>query len=81
MINKIAKKLAIKNNVIFVHAAGNDSKNVDVEPNFPDDNVDFVEISDTYIRVGALAPSYGTKMIAGFSSYQKFMDELDELDK
>ncbi|MFC7446121.1 S8 family peptidase [Mesoflavibacter profundi] len=64
-----AIKYASDNNVIFVHAAGNDSKNVDVEPNFPDDNVDFVEISDTYIRVGALAPSYGTKMIAGFSNY------------
>lgn len=62
---------AAKNDVIFVHAAGNDSKDVDTEPNFPDDNVDFVEISDTYIRVGALAPSYGSKMVAGFSNYGK----------
>ena len=64
-----AIKYASDKNVIFVHAAGNDSKDVDVEPNFPDDNVNFVEISDTYIRVGALAPSYGTKMIASFSNY------------
>ncbi|AUS05178.1 S8 family peptidase [Pseudotamlana carrageenivorans] len=62
---------AAKNDVIFVHAAGNDSKDVDTEPNFPDDNVNGKEISDTYIRVGALAPSYGSKMVAGFSNYGK----------
>ncbi|MBU2949662.1 S8 family peptidase [Tamlana agarivorans] len=62
---------ASKNDVIFVHAAGNDSKDVDTEPNFPDDNVNYVEVSDTYIRVGALAPTYGSKMVAGFSNYGK----------
>ncbi len=66
-----AIKYASDNNVIFVHAAGNSSENVDIAPNFPDDNVDYVEISNTYIRVGALAPSYGTKMVAGFSNYGK----------
>jgi subtilisin family serine protease len=60
---------ASKNDVIFVHAAGNDSKNVDVEPNFPDDNVNGQEISDSYIRVGALAPKYGSGLLAGFSNY------------
>ncbi|GGD17556.1 S8 family peptidase [Hyunsoonleella pacifica] len=60
---------ASKNDVVFVHAAGNDSKNVDVEPNFPDDNVNGQEISDTYIRVGALAPKYGSGLLAGFSNY------------
>lgn len=60
-----------KKDVIFVHAAGNDSKNVDKEPNFPDDNVNGVEVSDTYIRVGALAPKYGSGMVAGFSNYGK----------
>ncbi|GAA4234153.1 S8 family peptidase [Postechiella marina] len=62
---------ASKNDVVFVHAAGNDSKNVDVEPNFPDDNVNGQEISDTYIRVGALAPKYGSGLLAGFSNYGK----------
>jgi len=57
--------------VVFVHAAGNDSKNVDNEPNFPDDNVNFVEVSNTYIRVGSLAPKYGSKMVSGFSNYGK----------
>ncbi len=66
-----AIKYASDKGVIFVHAAGNDSKNVDTEPNFPDDNVNYVEVGNTYIRVGALAPSYGSKMVAGFSNFGK----------
>lgn len=57
--------------VLFVHAAGNDSKNVDVEPNFPDDNVNGVEVSNTYIRVGALSPKYGSNLVANFSNFGK----------
>ncbi len=62
---------AAKNDVLFVHAAGNDSKDVDAKPNYPDDNVNGQEISNTYIRVGALAPKYGSNMIATFSNYGK----------
>ncbi|KJD34046.1 peptidase S8 [Tamlana nanhaiensis] len=62
---------ASEKDVIFVHAAGNDSKNVDTEPNFPDDNINGEEVSNTYIRVGALAPKYGSNMVAGFSNYGK----------
>lgn len=66
-----AIKYASDNDVIFVHAAGNDSKDVDVEPNFPDDNVNFEEISNTYIRVGSLTSKYGSKMVSSFSNYGK----------
>ncbi len=66
-----AIKYASDNDVVFVHAAGNSSENVDVEPNFPDDNVNFVEVSDTYIRVGSLTSKYGSKMVSGFSNYGK----------
>jgi len=66
-----AIKYASDNNVIFVHAAGNSAEDVDTAPNFPDDNVNYVEVGNTYIRVGALAPKYGTNMIAGFSNYGK----------
>lgn len=60
------------NDVVFVHAAGNDSKNIDKEPNFPDDNVNNgPEVSGSYITVGALAPKYGSEMVAGFSNYGK----------
>ncbi len=61
-----------KNDVVFVHAAGNDSKNIDKEANFPEDNVNNgPEVSDSYITVGALAPKYGSEMVAGFSNYGK----------
>ncbi len=66
-----AIKYASDNNVIFVHAAGNSGEDVDTEPNFPDDNVNYVEVSNTYIRVGALAPKYGSDMVASFSNYGK----------
>jgi subtilisin family serine protease len=62
---------ASEKDVVFVHAAGNDSNNIDVEPNFPDDNIDGKEISNTYIRVGSLAPKYGSNMVSVFSNYGK----------
>lgn len=60
-----------RKDVVFVHAAGNDSKNVDTEPNFPDDNINGKEVSNNYIRVGALAPKYGSSILASFSNYGK----------
>lgn len=62
---------ASEKDVVFVHAAGNDGADVDVVPNFPDDNINFAEISNSYIRVGALEPKYGTGILAGFSNYGK----------
>ncbi len=60
------------NDVVFVHAAGNDSKNIDVEPNYPDDNVNNgPEVSNSYITVGALSPKYGSDMVAVFSNFGK----------
>ncbi|NRA92602.1 MAG: S8 family serine peptidase, partial [Psychroserpens sp.] len=64
-----AIKYAADKDVLIVHAAGNDSKDIDVEPNFPADNINGQEIADNYISVGALAPIYGSKMVASFSNY------------
>ncbi|WP_296383418.1 S8 family peptidase [Winogradskyella sp.] len=66
-----AIKYASDNDVVFVHAAGNDSDNIDVKPNFPDDNINFIEVSNSYIRVGSLTSKYGSKMVSGFSNYGK----------
>ena len=63
---------ADKKDVVFVHAAGNDSNNIDVEKNYPDDNLNGgPEVSNSYIRVGALAPKYGSNLAASFSNYGK----------
>ena len=67
-----AIKYAASKDVLFVHAAGNDGANLDDpnEPNFPNDQVNNgPEISDNVITVGALAPKYGSDMLATFSNY------------
>ena len=66
-----AIKYASDNNVLFVHAAGNDSKDVDKGANYPDDNTGGAEISNTYIRVGAIGEKYGSGIVARFSNYGK----------
>ncbi len=67
-----AQAYASKKGVIFVHAAGNSGENVDVSPNFPDDNVNNgPEVSETTITVGALESKYGSEIVANFSNYGK----------
>ncbi|WP_273568618.1 S8 family peptidase [Maribacter halichondriae] len=70
-----AIKYAAKNDVLIVHAAGNEGDNIDDtgNPNFPNDHMqkNTPEISDNVITVGALAPKYGSEMVAVFSNYGK----------
>ena len=62
---------AARKDVLFVHAAGNDGKNVnpDEYPNYPNDFKNGKEISDNTITVGASSWNYSENNITSFSNY------------
>jgi subtilisin family serine protease len=65
-----ALKYAAEKDVLVIFAAGNDSKDLDVINKYPSDSYDgAAEISNNVLIIGALAPEYGTKMVAEFSNY------------
>lgn len=67
-----AIKYAEKKDVLIVHAAGNDAKDIDVENNYPNDSDDKkTEFADNVITVGALNYEYGTNVVADFSNFGK----------
>lgn len=56
--------------VLLVHGAGNDGKNVDVEPNFPCDRVEGNEITN-WLEIGASSWKTKKYITADFSNYGK----------
>ncbi|HMB63792.1 MAG TPA: S8 family serine peptidase, partial [Eudoraea sp.] len=70
-----ALRYAAANDVLIVHASGNDGENIDdpKNPGFPNDhgNHEGGEIVDNVIEVGALEPKYGSEMVAEYSNYGK----------
>ena len=67
-----AIKYAAEKDVLIVHAAGNDGKNIDMASNFPNDSEDSItEYSDNLITIGASNFMYNEKLPAGFSNYGK----------
>ena len=67
-----AIKYAESKDVLIVHAAGNDAKDIDVANNYPNDSDDKkTEFADNLITIGALNYEYGKKVVAGFSNFGK----------
>jgi subtilisin family serine protease len=67
-----AIKYAEKKDVLIVHAAGNDGKDIDYNDNFPNDSDDKInEFADNMITIGALNFEYGDKVVANFSNFGK----------
>lgn len=65
-----AIEYAVNKGVLFVHAAGNDSKNIDIENNFP--NVkNSGKSAKAWIEVGASSWKTGVSLPAVFSNYGK----------
>lgn len=67
-----AIKYAEKHDVLLVHAAGNDHKDIDSSDNWPNDSEDkIVEFADNVITVGALSVNTDKNLPATFSNYGK----------
>ena len=67
-----AIRYAAEKDVVIVHAAGNDGADLDVVYNYPNDQVNNgPEISNSFITVGSLDSTYGSKMVSSFSNFGK----------
>ncbi|MGB3800134.1 MAG: S8 family peptidase [Lewinella sp.] len=67
-----AMKYAQKNDVLLVHAAGNDGKELTLENNYPNDTYQGRRrTGKTWIEVGAAGSAYDESLAASFSNYNK----------
>jgi cell wall-associated protease len=69
-----AVRYAAKNDVLLVHAAGNDGKEVKFDNNFPNDKYEKRKLfgpkmAENWIEVGAIGPEMDETMTASFSNY------------
>ena len=65
-----AFKYADENGVLLIHAAGNDAKDIDVEPNYPTSMYSFqTEPLDHFVTIGASTRHEGEALVASFSNF------------
>ena len=70
-----AVKYAEKKGVLLIHAAGNDSENIDKEKNFPTRNYLNGKAAKNWLEVGASAWGTDESFVASFSNYgKKYVD-------
>ena len=67
---------AQQHNVLLVHAAGNDGKNIDIEPNYPNAVLSTGDLSSHFITVGASGWNGETDLAASFSNYGQSQVDL-----
>jgi cell wall-associated protease len=66
-----AVKYAESKGVLLIHAAGNDSDNLDVESNFPNKNFASGGQSKTWLEIGASSFGADNEFVGSFSNYGK----------
>jgi len=65
-----AFKYADEKGVLLIHAAGNDAKDIDVEPNYPTSMYSFQDAPlDHFVTIGASTKNKGAEMVASFSNF------------
>lgn len=65
-----AAQYAAEKNVLLIHAAGNDGKNIDKAANFPTDKYENGKTCATWLEIGA-SDQYVNSLPASFSNYGK----------
>ena len=67
-----AFKYADSKGVLLIHAAGNDAKDIDIEPNYPTSMYSFQDVKlDHFLTIGASTKSKGEELTASFSNFGK----------
>lgn len=67
-----AIKYAADNDVLIVSGAGNESDDIDEKVSYPNDSPDnLTEMSDNFLAIGAIGPTYDKNLVAEFSNYGK----------
>lgn len=66
-----AVKYAVSKDVLLIHAAGNENKNIDVENNFPTNKYLDGSLASSWITVGASGDKDDETLKASFSNYGK----------